>query len=343
MPANLSPDYIKAEQAFRSAREAAERLRCLKEMLRTIPKHKGTEHLQADIKSRIKQLTAELEGPKKGAARGGPVYVVRREGAAQIAMIGPPNAGKSELHVALTGSRSDVGPYPFTTHEPQPGMAAYKDIYFQLIDLPPITADFYESWLTGALQPADAALLVVDIADPETPDALAAVLAQLDRHKVSLIAEWPADAAPRAREDTVEDALDPFRIYLPTLLVANKIDLDSSDDDIAVLKELTRVAFPAVAASATKHEGLEEILVFLFERLGIVRVYTKTPGKPAETAQPFTVRTGATVRDVAMLVHKEIAGSLRYARAWGKDVFAGQQVGPEHVVADGDVIELHMH
>ena len=106
MPANLSPEYKKAEQAFRSARDEQERLARLKEMLRTIPKHKGTEHLQADIKSRVKQLTEELSGPKKGATRSGPVHSVRSEGAAQIALIGPPNSGKSTLHSKLTGSLS---------------------------------------------------------------------------------------------------------------------------------------------------------------------------------------------------------------------------------------------
>lgn len=346
MPANLSPDYKKAEQAFRAASEPAEKLRCLKEMLRTIPKHKGTEHLQADIKSRIKQLTEELSGPKKGGARGGPVYVVRREGAAQIALIGPPNAGKSSLHVALTGSRSEIGPYPHSTHAPMPGMAPYEDVKFQLIDLPPISSDYYETWLTNALQPADAALLVVDISDPNCTDDVLAVLDQLDRHKITLTADWPktvrvTGAAP---DETVsdEEALDPFRRYLPTLLVANKIDLNPSPEDIDVLKELAGIDFPALGISARSGAGLDQITAFLFDALEIVRIYTKTPGKPAEKGDPFTLRAGATVHDVATLVHKDIAGGLRYARAWGKQVFDGQQVGPEHVVDDGDVIELHM-
>src|SRR5690606_27063018 len=133
MPASLSPEYKRSEQAYRAAQDERERLECLKEMLRTIPKHKGTEHLQADIKSRIKQLTDELSGPRKGAARTGPVHVVRREGAAQIALIGPPNSGKSALHVRLTGSRASVGPFPHATIEPLPGMLAYEDIHFQLV------------------------------------------------------------------------------------------------------------------------------------------------------------------------------------------------------------------
>lgn len=344
MPANLSPDYKKAEQAFRAARDDAERLGCLRDMLRTIPKHKGTEHLQADIKSRIKQLTEELAGPRKGAARSGPVHSVRREGAAQIALLGPPNAGKSSLHVELTGSRADIGPYPHTTHAPMPGMLAYDDIHFQLIDLPPISADFFEPWFVNALQPADAALLVVDISDPECTDHVVSILDRLEERKITLSAHWPAGGQAPANANDIEDerALDPFRLFLPALLVANKIDRNPDPEDIRVLKELTGVSFPAQAVSVESGQGLHALGRFLFTQLEVVRVYTKAPGKPAEMDRPFTLRSGASVLDVARLVHKDIAGSLRYARAWGGNVFDGQQVGPEHRVIDGDIVELHM-
>lgn len=343
MPANLSPEYKKAEQAFRAARDERDRLACLKEMLRTIPKHKGTEHLQADIKSRIKQLTDELAGPKKGASRSGPVHSVHPEGAAQIALIGPANAGKSSLHAALTGSRTDIGPYPHTTHEPLPGMLPYEDIHFQLVDLPPVGEDYMESWYVTALQRADAALLVVDLADPACTEQLAAIMTRLDEKKVTLTSRWPG-LTDRHDEPPADDdeALDPFRIYLPTLLVANKTDLEPDPEALAALKELAGVTFPAAAASASTGDGLAAIGPILFQGLDLVRVYTKTPGKPPEMDRPFTVRAGANVLDVARLVHKDIAGSLRYARAWGSGVFEGQQVGPEHLLKDRDVIELHM-
>jgi hypothetical protein len=114
MPANLSPEYKTAEAAYRRAREPRERLELLREMLRAIPKHKGTEHLQADIKARIKDLTAELGSARKGGAHGGPALAIRPEGAAQIVLLGPPNAGKSLLHARLTGSGAHDAPYPFT-------------------------------------------------------------------------------------------------------------------------------------------------------------------------------------------------------------------------------------
>lgn len=336
MPANLSPDYKKAEQAFRAAGDERERLDCLKEMLRTIPKHKGTEHLQADIKSRIKSLSDELSGPKKGGKRSGPVHSIRAEGAAQIALIGPPNGGKSSLHAKLTGSRAVIGPYPHTTHELMAGMIPYADINFQLIDLPAISDDFVAPWIQTALQSADAALLVVDLADPSSPEAIGLVLERLEQKKVTLVPEWPANSAASDDEDSL------FHIRLPTLLVATKADIASGPEDLDALVELAGVDFPSLTVSTTMGEGLDRVAAFLFEHLGIVRVYTKLPGKPPEGNKPFTVRQGATVLDVAMLVHRDIAGSLRYARAWGEQVYDGQQVGPEHLVADGDIVELHM-
>lgn len=340
MPANLSPAYKKAEQEFRAARDEPERLICLKEMLSTIPKHKGTEHLQADIKSRIKQISAELAGPKKGGNRSGPVYSVRKEGAAQIALLGPPNSGKSSLHAKLTGSRAEIGPYPHTTHEPMPGMLQFQDVNFQLIDLPPLSADYMESWFIDALQPADAALLVLDIADPECTEHVEVILDRLNEKKVALLEQWLPPGHELQGED--DDEPDPFRIYLPTLLVANKFDLDPDPAVLQALKELLGVQFPSLVTSTDSGVGLEQIGALLFDELKIVRVYTKIPGKPPQKDRPFTVRRGSTVLDVARLVHKDLAGSLKYARAWGNEVYDGQQVGPEHLLVDTDVVELHM-
>ena len=338
MPTNVTPEYKKAEEAYRAAREPADRLACLKEMLRTIPKHKGTEHLQSDIKTRIKQLTEELAGPKKGGKRSGPSHVVRPDGAAQLALIGPPNAGKSSLHAKLTGSHSDVGPYPFTTHLPIPGMLPFDDIQFQLVDLPPVSADYFEPWLVNTLQHADGVLLVIDVADPECLEQVPAVLERLAEKKIFLRSAWPGLEAPRA----VDESDDPFRLDLPTVLIANKADLDPDPEDVKVLEELLGLRFPALTVSAETGDGLDAIGPFLFGALEIVRVYTKTPGKKADADKPFTVRRGETIHDVAKLVHKDIARDLKFARMWGKDVFDGQQVGPDHRVADGDFVELHV-
>ncbi|HZP92333.1 MAG TPA: TGS domain-containing protein [Burkholderiales bacterium] len=338
MPANLTPEYKAAETAFRKARDPHERLECLREMLRTIPKHKGTDHLQADIKRWIKELADAVEAPKKGGARSGPALVIRPEGAAQIALIGAPNTGKSSLHARLTGSNAHVAAYPFTTLYPEPGMMPYQDIHFQLVDLPALSREHPVSWIASTLMNADAALLVADLGHPECVEEVQTVHEILRERRVTLTACWPfsGDGA------TGEPDADPFSRPLPALLLANKTErIADPDAELRAFRELTGLRYPAFAVSAATGQGLGELGGWLFRNLGIVRVYTKQPGKPPEKDRPFTLRRGQTVEDVARLVHRDLARSLHHARVWGKAAFDAQQVGREHPVEDGDIVELH--
>ncbi len=332
MPANLTPDFKAAEAEFRKARNAADRLGWLREMLRTIPKHKGTEHLRADIKTRIKELTEELAAPGRGGARTEPATVVRVEGAGQLALVGPPNAGKSAMHARLTGSHAGVEPYPFTTQFPQPGMLCFEDIAFQLIDLPPVSARHPLPWLAHALQPADGCLLVVDLGEPACVEQTAELHELLAARRVTLTGSW---------EPVPDEDEDPFAVRLPTLMVATRADqIPGIDEELAALRELTGYTYPALVVSAATGRGLDQIGAFLFRHLGVVRVYTKVPGRPPDLTRPFTVRRGQTVHDVAELVHKELAEEFRYARLW-RDGIEGRRVGRDHTVKDGDVLELH--
>ncbi len=274
MPANLTPDYKAAEAAFRKARDPEEQLGHLREMLRTIPKHKGTEHLRADIKTRIKELTERLGGPQRGPARTGPATVIHPEGAAQVALLGPPNSGKSALHARLTGSHAESAPYPFTTQYPLPGMLMVEDAAIQLVDLPAVSPDHPVGWIANALQPADAALLVVDLGHPGCVSealALAVDVVRAPGH--------PHRVVDRGCRNPIDD--DPFAIRLPTLLVANKADtIPHLAEEAAVFEELAEMAFPVMVVSAETGEGLDQLGPWLFAHLGIVRVYTKVPGKP---------------------------------------------------------------
>jgi uncharacterized protein len=345
MPANLSPEYKAAADAYRKARDPQEKLEHLREMLSVIPKHKGTDHLQADLKRRIKELDEELAGPKRGGARGSPALVLRPEGAAQVALVGPPNSGKSSLHSRLTGSGAKSGPYPHTTQFPEPGMLRWEDVHFQLVDLPAISPEHPLPWLGSALQSADACLLVVDLADPDCLQHVESVQAMLRERKVSLVTEWPANAQEdRAAHPGHADAEDVFDLRLPTLLIANKSDLLAHPEtDLEALAELEAPHFPTLLVSAVGGQGLAELGAWLWRSLGLVRIYTKAPGKPALHDRPFTLRHGEqTVGDVARLVHREMAQTLKYARVWGGSVAAeGQHVGRDHVLADRDVVELH--
>src|SRR5213593_1325311 len=248
MPANLTPDYRAAEAAFRKARDPRERLECLREMLRLIPKHKGTDHLQGDIKRRIKELSEELERPRKGGARSGPALVIRPEGAAQVMLIGPPNTGKSSLHARLTGSGAHAAPYPFTTQHPEPGMMPYEDIHIQLVDLPAVSAEHPVPWFASSLQTSDAALLVVDLGDPACVDQVDALHAVLRERRVSLTDRWEHGYESTA----AADADDPFALRLPTLLLANKADsVAEANAEIRAFLEVTGLRYPALAVSAT--------------------------------------------------------------------------------------------
>jgi uncharacterized protein len=343
MPANLSPEYKDAQERFRRAREPQEKLECLREMLRTIPKHKGTEHLQAEIKTRVKELTDEVGGPKKGAVRGGPDLTLRHEGAAQVALVGPPNCGKSSLHARLTGSHAVVGPYPFSTKHPLPGMLLHEDVQFQLVDLPPVAEDYFEPWMSGTLHNADAVVLVVDLSDPACVDQLDAVERRLAEKKVTLVPRLGAPPAAAAGETEDDAALDPFRVRLPALLLANKADLFADPQtELAVFREIAPDPFDSLAVSAQTGAGLASVGPAVFSLLGIARVYPKVPGHPPDLGRPFTLRGRGTVRDVAQQVHRGMANELRFARVWGPSAeFDGQQVSAAHVVKDRDVVELH--
>ena len=339
LPANLSPEYKAAEAAFKKARDPRERLAGLREMLRTIPKHKGTDHLQADIKTRIKELSEEVEAPKKGPARSAPAHVVRPEGAAQLALIGAPNTGKSSLHARLTHSNAHIAPYPFTTQNPQPGMMPHEDVHFQLVDLPALSPEHPVPWLTGALQTADACLLAVDLSDPSCVEQAQAALGIMRDKHVTLTERWESSGG-NGGTDAAKD--DPFVLVFPTLMLANKSDLIVDiGAELEAFRELSGLRYPALAVSAATGSGLDAIGPWLFGHLGIVRVYTKAPGKAPEKSRPFTLRRGQTVEDVARLVHKDLAHSLKFARLWSTTGIPGEHVGRAHTVADGDIIELH--
>jgi ribosome-interacting GTPase 1 len=340
MPANLTPEYKAAEAALRKARDPQERLQCLREMLRVVPKHKGTDHLQADLKARIKDLSEELERPHRGGVRTAPALVIRPEGAAQLALIGPPNTGKSSLHARLTGSGARVAPYPYTTLYPEPGMMPCADVHFQLVDLPPVGVEHAVPWIASALQTADGALLVVDLVEPDCVERVEAVQRILRERKVRLSERW--DTAALDDVAVRESAEDAFVLTLPAVLVANKSDrLSDAAGELRAFLDLSGLRYPAFAVSASTSQGIDGLGPWLFEQLHIVRVYTKLPGKPADHARPFSLRQGHTVGDVARLVHGDVASKLQYARLWGASGHDGQHVGSEHVLADGDIIELH--
>ena len=327
MPANLTPEYHRAEQRFRAARTPGEKLEALEEMLRTIPKHKGTDHLQADLKSRIAKLRKE---PGKKGSRGGFSYIIPREGAGQVAVAGPPNSGKSSLVRALTHATPAVGEYPFTTREATPGMMPYEDIAFQLIDLPPLSEVHVEAWAIDLVRHADLVWLVVD--GENALDGVDEARKVLEARGVGL---HPVVGSPPRRSD------DGPRVFKPALIVLTGLDKPGVPGNVDVVDELLEREWAIAAVSAVTGAGLDSLKRRTFTAFDIVRVYSKEPGKPADRRAPFTLPRGATVADLAVRIHKDVLEAMKFARVWGTSTFDGQAVQRDHVLAEGDIVEIH--
>lgn len=327
MPANLTPEYREAEQQFRRAGNSEEKLAALKLMLSKVPKHKGTEKLQADIKRRIARLNDQVQ---RQAKRKGFAVHVDREGAAQVVVVGPPNTGKSRLVAALTGVALEVAPYPYTTQQPFPAMMPYEDIQIQLVDLPPISAMHTENWISGIVRTSDAALLVVDLASPDLLERIEEVLAILESSKVRLVGK------------AVEQEAWASIALKQCLLVGTKLDLPDADGNREVLADLFRERFGISTVSGETLQNVEELRDTIFRMLCLVRIYSKPPHQEADRTKPFVLREGSTLRDFAVAVHIDFAERLKFARVWGHGKFDGQRINRDYRLCDRDVIELHL-
>jgi hypothetical protein len=330
MAVNLTPQYLEAEAQYKRAQTAEERLECLKKMWALVPKHKASEKLQAELKTKLSDARAEVERERKSPKKGGLSYKIPKQGAGQVVLVGGPNVGKSRLITRLTRATSEVAPYPFTTREPHAGMMEWEDVRVQLIDLPPITAAFLEGYVSSMVRSADAALLVVDLGDDDGPFAAEAVIERLAQVKTHLVGQLPAQVT------------DPSIHTTRTLLLANKLDLPGAVDRLDVVKELLGNRFPLQALDAESGHGLEETRTAIYRFLNVLRVYTKKPGKPPDMDAPFTCPIGSTVQHLAELVHRDLAEKLKSARIWGTGVFDGQSVTRDHVLHDKDIVELHV-
>ena len=326
MPANLTPQYLEAEKNFRMAKTTLERIACLEEMLAVMPKHKGTDHLRADLRTKIARLTQSLD--KKTATQRASM-MIEKAGAAQLAVIGLPNAGKSQIVASITKATPTVAAYPFTTQTATPGMMTFENIQIQLIDTPPIGEQPPEWWLLNIIRRADGLLLVVDLSqDPVAQTE--ALVARLNEKRIGL---------GQPKEAAAEDEDAPVN-YKKALIVGNKSDLDGGGKNFRALENRYGGQLPVIAISALGR-GLDELRLRIYRMLAIIRVYTKTPGGKPDMTDPIILKKGGTLEDAATAVHKDFAKKLKYARIWGSGKFDGVMVKRDHVLQDGDIIELH--
>lgn len=320
MPANLTPEYKQAEEKFRQAKTPEEKLICLEEMLATIPKHKGTEKMQADIKSRIARIRRELS-ETRGSGKRTDWFSVEKQGAGQIAVFGPPNCGKSALVHALTGLNTEIAPYPFTTTRPLAGMMPYEDIQIQLIDTPPMTPDS-PAWLFHILRTADAVCWLLDLGDDSVLETTGQIQELLHRNRITFVPEG---------EGT----------FKPLLRLGTKADDPEAQDRLAIVREMLGDV-DILPVSVKTGQGLEEFRRRAFAVLNIIRVYTKKPGRPPDMNEPVILKSGATVIDAAYHLHKDFARKLAYARLWRDHTLAGQRVERTYQLQDRDIIEFHI-
>ena len=324
MPANLPPQYFEAEKNFRMAKGPQQKIAALEEMLAIMPKHKGTDHLRAELRGRIAKLTLSME-KKSGAHRA--TMTIEKEGAAQVVVLGLPNAGKSQLIGSVTNASPSVANYPFTTTTATPGMMAFENIKIQLIDIPPFVPQSIEFWMPNMLKKADALLFVIDLSG-EPVKQMEAVIEQLDNMHIGI---------------GLDGQEEKFIVnQQKSLVVANKLDLPGARQNYEALQTKYGKKLPILAISATVGTGLDEFKNETFQVLGITRIYTKTPGQKPDMEDPIILPRGSTLEDAAADVHKDFRAKLKYARIWGSGKHAGVRVKRDHILQDGDVVELHM-
>jgi ribosome-interacting GTPase 1 len=307
MPANLPPEYYEAEKIYKEAQGHREKVSALEALISSVPKHKGTDKIRADLRRRLSKLREEGKKIKKSGK--GDLYAVQREGAAQVAFVGLPNSGKSSLLKSLTNANPVIADYPMSTVMPLSGMMPYEDILIQLVDLPPIGFESTDGWVSGLIRNADVVLLVVDRSDD-------------------------ADA----QAEMLLEQLETWRIANKRLLIA----ANKSDSPNAAGAPETVLGYNVVAVSTATKEGLEELRLEIFRAVDVIRAYSKEPGKEPDLKRPFTLPTGTTVQVLAERIHKDFTTGLKFARVWGSVKIQGQKVHRDYVLRDKDIVEFHI-
>ncbi len=328
MPTNLPPEALEAEKRYRAAETIEEKIACLDEYISAIPKHKGTDHLRADLRRKLSKLKETAQSRKKTGKQLS-VYHIDREGVGQVVVIGPPNVGKSALVAALTNASPEVADYPFTTWTPTPGMMEVENVQIQLIDTPPLNPQFIEPELLNLIRRADLVLLVIDLQGFPIQE-LEDTLALLDANRI----------VPYGLQGQQEEGRR--LTFVRVLVLANKCDDEDCEEDFEVLCELLEGEWPLLPVSAATGHNLERMKRAVFDQLDAIRVYAKPPGREPDFSAPFVLKKGGTVEEFAAKVHQDFLKNLKSARLWGSGVYDGQLVGRDHVLEDGDVVELRI-
>lgn len=327
MPANLPPEYFEAEKKFKQATTPREKAAALEELIATVPKHKGTDKLRADLRRKLSRLREETVRKRK-SGRVDP-FTVEKQGAAQAALAGFPNSGKSSVLAMLTNARPFIADYPITTITPLSGMMPFEDIQFQLVDLPPVGNESTDGRVSSILRNTNVLMLVIDLSDD--PDTQAELLIEhIKGLRIPIL----------KKDETMIENKEPE--HKPAILVANKSDLAGAEERLKTLKQKYGAAFPVTGISAVQKKGIEELQMSVFESSRIIRTYSKQPGKPPDMKTPFTLAAGSAVIDLAEMIHKDFIRNFKYACIWGSTKFDGQRVQKDYILKDRDIVEYHV-
>jgi len=328
MPANLPPNYFEAERRYREAKTPEAKVETLEEMLTIMPKHKGTDKLRADLRRKISKFKSQSQ-QKKSVSKRETAYSIEREGAAQIAVIGPPNVGKSSLIATLTNATPEIADFPHSTWSPSPGMVLFENIQFQLIDTPPITIGYIDPLLVDLIRRAGILILLLDLhADP---------LQQLES-TLSILREL------RIFPDgvSIPEGLKKPPFIKKVFVVLNKMDETEDDEDYEIFLELSEIKLPTLGISVFNERNLKILTEKIYDMSDIIRVYTKSPGKGEDLNAPFVLPKESTLEELADKIHKDFTNKLKFAKIWGKAVFDGQMVQRDYILQEGDVVEIHI-
>ncbi|MCS7115373.1 MAG: GTPase [Nitrososphaerota archaeon] len=389
MPTNLPAEAKRKWAEVSAARNPREKLQLMQEFLSLVPKHKGTAKLCAQVKKQMAVLRREIEEVKRRkTGRGGAKFFIEKEGAAQVVVLGLTNVGKSSLLSSLTNAKVEVSPVPYTTKEPVPGILAYEDVQFQIVEAPALMEGAADgrAWGLQTLalaRNADGLILMVDLAGNPV-EQLSIILGELEKTRIMVtkprahveiekkfmgaglriivlgkllnctfkeveellksyrVSDAVVKIYGEATLDDVEDAIFESTVYKPTIIVANKIDLEGAEANLKLLRDFVGDEPPVIAVSCKNRFGLEKIGESLFKILELIRVYTKEPSEKNFSEKPFVLKRGATVYDLARSIHSDFSKKFAYARVWAKRlVFSPQKVGAAFILEDGDIVEIH--
>ena len=325
MPTNLPPDYYEVEKQYRAASEVSEKIAYLEQMLSIVPKHKGTDHLRAELRRKLSKLKTSPKAKK--TSRRDSAYNIDKEGAGQIAIVGAANVGKSSLVTTLTNASPEISPAPYTTWKPTPGMMYIDNVQVQLIDTPPLDREFVEPILFALIRRVDMLILMVDL-ETNPIQQLEDTLNQLIENRI-------------IPEHLSQDYNQESRaIVKPCLVVANKCDDDDDYELFEIFTTLLEEECEILPISATTGHNLDKLKQIIYDELDILRVYTKAPGKDPDFNAPFVLKKGDTVEILAGRIHKDFLETLKAARVWGEAVHDGQMVGRDYILQEGDVVEI---